>query len=318
MRNISLVRGRQDPNSNRAKQFARLKRGFVLQMFLREGEFWNAVRETREQYGIESQVQMPPAGRAPLYTVFTQDDLGWSRIGQKVREAVLDGVPKLGVRMIPEGFEDASLLITEWGDFLTACVLFDPPADKLVEFAEYAGPSWVSVEPVDDEKPQRIPAASPIRIVRDPMGEKIQMMGFFMKTIQELEKTFPDIDIWDQVQEIWSKEGLIDQYHSRLEAIPERFYIDVREDTHLRDVGDAYRLLKDIQKGRNDKGGAPARDPLVAVQCAVLYDRHNSTDPTDKRRREWTYKRLAKHFGLKSERAAKQFVELGREFLEKN
>jgi hypothetical protein len=56
---------------------------------------------------------------------------------------------------------------------------------------------------------------------------------------------------------------------------------------------------------------------LIAVQCAVLYDRHNSEDSTDKRRRKWTYRRLAEEFGLASARAARDFVNLGREICEK-
>jgi hypothetical protein len=61
-----------------------------------------------------------------------------------------------------------------------------------------------------------------------------------------------------------------------------------------------------------------ARDPLVAIQCAILYNRHNQKDPEDGRRRTWTYERLAEEFGLKSARAATAHVIVGRKILGEN
>jgi hypothetical protein len=64
--------------------------------------------------------------------------------------------------------------------------------------------------------------------------------------------------------------------------------------------------------------GKSERDPLVAIQCAILYDRHNQKDSADGRRRTWTYERLAEHFKLKSTRAATEYVTAGREILREN
>ena len=64
-------------------------------------------------------------------------------------------------------------------------------------------------------------------------------------------------------------------------------------------------------------GTKPPRNQLIAVQCAILHDRHNKTDASDKRRRLWTYKRLAEEFSLASAQAAKDHVRLGRKLLKK-
>lgn len=69
-----------------------------------------------------------------------------------------------------------------------------------------------------------------------------------------------------------------------------------------------------IRKVQPAKGTKRSRDPLVAVQCAILYDRHNQ-QLEDKRQRRWTYAKLGKEFGL-STRAAKDYVILGREIIE--
>jgi hypothetical protein len=90
-----------------------------------------------------------------------------------------------------------------------------------------------------------------------------------------------------------------------------RYLIIVDEYTTEADVRQAYRKIAAIRK-KTAKGGAPKRDPLVAVQCAILYDEDNPPDQANKGRRRWTHEKLAKRFGLKSSRAAKDHIELGR------
>jgi len=56
-------------------------------------------------------------------------------------------------------------------------------------------------------------------------------------------------------------------------------------------------------------------DKLVAVQCAILYDDYNSTDPDNGRVKRWTYETLAvemQAFGVKNKRSAELHIEFGR------
>jgi hypothetical protein len=83
-------------------------------------------------------------------------------------------------------------------------------------------------------------------------------------------------------------------------------------------------LISDTLPERSKKG-PPRRDPLVAVQCAVLYDRHNGKDPEVRRRLLWSYERLAEEYGLgagETQKAKKQaaaaYVALGRKLLEES
>lgn len=62
--------------------------------------------------------------------------------------------------------------------------------------------------------------------------------------------------------------------------------------------------------------GAPRRDPLVAIQCALLHDLHNySPVPEDRRLRKWNLKRLSEESGLKGAPAAKIHIAEGRKVL---
>ena len=71
-------------------------------------------------------------------------------------------------------------------------------------------------------------------------------------------------------------------------------------------------MIREVQPYNGTK---TRRASLVAVQCAVLHDRHNLREPEDRRRRRWNYTRLADRFGLSSARVASDYVALGREIL---
>jgi hypothetical protein len=96
-----------------------------------------------------------------------------------------------------------------------------------------------------------------------------------------------------------------------------RPYIDVKPNHIQKDIESAFKVLC----ARHETRPAPGRrqrDELTAVQCAVLHERYNLPDPTDKRRWTWTYERLAEEFGLGTWRAAKSHVQLGRGLLNHN
>lgn len=90
------------------------------------------------------------------------------------------------------------------------------------------------------------------------------------------------------------------------------YRIIVDEETKEEDIVRAFRAIKAAYGFRNP-GGKPPIDRLTALQCAILYDEHNSVDPDDRRCKIWTYKTLAAKFGLRDERSAEEHVKRGRE-----
>src|SRR5215204_185860 len=77
-----------------------------------------------------------------------------------------------------------------------------------------------------------------------------------------------------------------------------KFHYEIRrnEYTTEADVRQALGKLAALRK-KSPKGGAPKRDQLVAVQCAILYDDDNASDLADGRRKRWTHDKLAKKTG---------------------
>ncbi len=264
---------------------------------------------------------MPPQDKN-LLLVFYMDDADWSAHGEEFRRKLTEKVPELERRVVPDALRDRFLLY-EWGDFLAACIVFDPPAEKLTEFADYGGPTRVSPSHTAAyNEPILSATAPPIQVVKDPFRHDIARIAFMFEVIdaleEEIDRRHPEIGVRSIIQDILDDEDFAKPMHYRLEKIPERYYLDVREDTPLEEVKRGYHVIKGLLGSQRNRSGAPSRDPLIAVQCAILYDEFNESDPADKRRRKWTHKRLAEKFGLKSARAAKEYVTAGREVRGKN
>lgn len=306
MVSVSLARGGAEPGSGRAKRVAKLKRELVLQWFLKRGVFWNAVKDARQRIGVEGRIGTAHHGGKHLSAVLAMDSLDWSDFGNKARSSILEAMAELKTQTIPRSLDD-QFLLREWADFLVLCIMYDPPAYALIEFAEYGGPTWILARGDQTAEQQRKGAAPPVRVVRDPFESEIQRVVQISKVIDLIEETHPEIRAWDLVE----KKGLLEQFRSEMESIPRHLHIEVEEDTTALDVTDAYRAIRRIQQKHN-QGGASVRDPLVAVQCAVLYDSYNGRDLQDNRRKKWTYEKLAAKFGLPSPRAAKEHVRKGR------
>lgn len=165
-------------------------------------------------------------------------------------------------------------------DFLGACVMCDPPGDGLLEFSEFDPPHprvfWPATN-ADERAAAELP-----RMIAPP------------------------------IEFVW-KRGPNAPYEDDERFGEYRIVVD--EYTKEEDVVAAFRAIKAAYGYRNP-GGKPPIDKLTAVQCAVLYDDHNGTDPEDRRVKRWSHKKLAANLGLKNERSAEEHVKRGRELRE--
>ena len=232
-----------------------------------------------------------------------------------------------------------------WLRFVSICVLYDPPETALPEFANSAQvrPYRVSTTADSDSEPI-VMETPPIAALADPTEERALVMWQVNLILDEINKRHLqalglDIhDLWRDV--LRSSPHITSQIWQKEELLQKCLYIEVDESTTDQDVRAAHRLIRAKQKRERwlvplaaDAAAGQAildarrslpprvkslRDPLLSLQCAILHDRHNQTDPSDKRIRRWSYKRLAEHFGLRSARAAREHVTAGRQLLEKN
>src|SRR5829696_10233244 len=133
--------------------------------------------------------------------------------------------------------------------------------------------------------------APPIRTLRD--GDKSMLVEewFWRQVVEEIGKRFLEpagMNIHEMMREVLdsSPSLLKREQELREQETPARHFIAVDEETTADDVHRAFKLISATLPERPTKG-APRRDPLVALQCAILHDRHNAKDPEDRRRRRW-------------------------------
>lgn len=237
------------------------------------------MRSVRSEWNITARRTMPSEGDIGTYCPVEQAPekpaphkftMALGRFFDSWRDALWP----LKEHFVPDGLRRGPA----WDDFFGACVMCDPPDDRLLEFAGFGAvyPSlfWSVVDCELDE----IDASKVHSMIAPPV-----------------ERVFKE-----------SYEGG--------EAFME-YRIVVDQHTKEEDMIHAFRAIKAASNFRNP-GGKPPIDGLVAVQCAVLYDDHNGTDLADRRVRAWTYKKLADKFrglGVKNERSAEEHVKRGRE-----
>jgi hypothetical protein len=334
-------------SSPHLEKVSRLKRELTKQLFIRQGEFWDAVSEMRTRWSITAQERLPELPKfSPFPKEFPPDqysnwlgDIAWYE-----REVVPEGM-----RRRPGHW---------WTRFVSACVLYDPPELALLEFAAYGEPLPIPlprIEPVEslptpedilerakaagaeaaqrfaDQLENRAQESKPnasqkshrsfaimpsVVTLRDPYEVEEVERWYWVQVVRELIERYirpQGLDVGKILEEILRSPELWGEYLRRMEHVPKTHYISVDEYTSEADVKNARRLIRETLE--QNPGGRPLRDPLVALQCAVLYDRHNGRHPEDGRRRVWTHEKLAVEFDLESWRAAKAHVQLGRELL---
>ncbi len=314
----------------------------VAQLFARDGAFWEAVRKLRSEWGIEAVRRLPP----PNLRLFHPEDLCRPPQEWGEREDWVETLEEYRMQWKP--FDDEEDLdnyqewerdleaivratiphrltvldVSDWPRFVAACALCDPPETALLEFADWGGPFALDLpfDETDDDSTiasYLLSLSSGARKSSDPHKQLVVDNRLLKHLVRELEERFlvPEgLTAEGVLQEIVTgKPEILTEALQDAAAVESPPLIPVYEITTEDDVRRRYRIIA-ATRGTSRKG-APHRDPLVAIQCALLHDRHNEPVPGDRRRRKWTHKSLARKFGLKGSWAAKIHVAEGREVL---
>ena len=132
-------------------QLQRYKRGLVLDLFLRRGSFWNAVLGVRSHWNITAVRRLPPplpeAGHLapgigpnpPPPKMKPGEAEEWMECYNRW---IADLQQFIYRPLVPDRYHGLEWW-PSWSNFLSACVLYDPPETDLLAFAAY-----------DDPKPQ--------------------------------------------------------------------------------------------------------------------------------------------------------------------
>ena len=130
--------------SSAGRRLRQLRGDLVVQLFTRRGPFWAAIREARDRWRISAKVGLPPSVVGWLLPEAAPDS-GDSKKYWEYAHRWLDEMSALRARAVPDPRPSASETFdhhadASWKHFLAACVLYDPPDDRLVEFAAYREP----------------------------------------------------------------------------------------------------------------------------------------------------------------------------------
>jgi hypothetical protein len=326
----------------------------VASLFTRQGIFWDEVADLRARRGITATVGVPPpADDCVLLPADAPKQQEWERGAQAQEEsqeewfarlhkdyaafeykwAWLEDLESILRKTVPvryRGYRNSTMVECpeweSWQRFIAACVLYDPLETSLSVFARYSEPPYYYVGLPDQTTPDqdksdfvymRMP---PIRLLKDPDEERRIEAWWFERLLDEVNKRHlkpRGLDLREMLLEVRANSPEIeDELEKKNESNKPSYYIFIDEETRELDVRKAFRTIAAAQSNRKVPLKAP-RDRLKALQAAILYDRHNPRDPTDKRRWTWTLERLAAELELGTARTAKDYIELGRDLLDK-
>ena len=328
----SQPRNNRQLSSDAELQLQRYKRGLVLDLFLRCGSFWNAVLGVRSRWNITAVRRLPPplpedghlapgiGPNPPPPKMKPKEAQEWTECFNRW---IADLQRFIYRPLVPDRYHGLEWW-SSWSNFLSACVLYDPPETDLLAFAAYDDPKpqtphghrWLQGT-VDEQFPRMV--APPIKFIwhDDPFALQRAEKWYWAWIIAKVGEQYLEplgLDTQTVIDEILANHPWIREGYEEMTKVEPHRYITVEEHTTEEDIRRAFRMLAATHESR-PPANRPPRDELLAVQCAILYDRHNHTDSSDRRRRKWTHERLSKQFGLKSSRAAKEYVAAGREML---
>lgn len=310
-------------------RLARFRDALTIDLVRRAGPFWTAIEAVRERWRVEPAVAVPTLsaasryGQIRLFLPGTHPDP--SRLAQELGvwdsdRFPLDGIPGEILQVVSEAADPVELLThpvalwyldlkrlhdaviperarspiapfreAAWVPFLSACVLFAPPRDRLREFAhgwvpqlfakavQDAPVSAAAVEPLTDGP---LMLNGPIVTLED--AEAVQsaeqwLYFAFYDFLREYLGQTRDLDLDAVVEEAavvrreaW--DALHDAYFDRLSAalLDRHRYISVDAATTREDVLAAFAVLK--AGFPPPAPGRPTREPLTCVQVAIWRD----------------------------------------------
>jgi hypothetical protein len=319
-----------------------------VDLYLRRGLFWELVRDLRHGRHILPVVQLPPSSSKSYDLLLPEgapnppEPIGippkdeeqaerWWAQETKLQEFETDwkrDLVRILEQVVPERYRGGPIHgnteYRAWQNFIAACVLYDPPDEELLEFAVFSDPPPYVVglphggDEARDYARVVYMESPPVKTLQDPITAEAIQRQFWNRVLAEVQERHLEplgLHINDMVIEALEKcPEILDERRQQESLNEHRYYIEVDEDTSPQDVDRARQMIQG--NFRKKRGGKPPLDRLLALQCSILHDEYNETDPTDRRVRRWTYKRIADEFGLRNARSAEEHVKLGRDLLQ--
>lgn len=302
-------KGIKEFESSALRRIQQFKRDLVLQLYLEKGPFWEVIDEAREYWDPPVYIEVPPKNYS---AVRAGGGLEWL---QYVYDLIPDIIPERYYSYYSEHW---------WEQFVSACIHFHPPETELLAFAAFSDPEPLLVFPsgvlpewdihnppphIDvDNLPGMV--APPIKMMSDSSLNTAVNEVFWHHVVEALWSRhlkplgFSDAEVASMIDDVINNvPEVVQQVLEELERLNRpRPYIEVDEHTTLDDVKNVYLAIRETQPG--PEGRRSKRDPLTAVQCTILHDRHR-----------WTYEQIAERQGFSDFSVASKYIQRGREIL---
>jgi len=283
-------------------------------LYLQRGVFWDAIRELRERRGITAKKGLPPSGDNVSEFISPRRSPGDDFVTY-MEEWIAD-LKDIEQRCVPTRFQGSA----QWRYFISACVCFDPPLEDLDTFTRHGDLRYLdpNVEP-DAHGVRRVrapmQAMAPLRwaIADEKEFEEVHFW-LFERVLEELGERClgpAGVDLEEAVREIFDTTELGKQCRAKKHSLRREWHIVASDGVNANDIKKAADSIPAVREARSS-GGRPARNPVVAIQCAALYDAHDTEGedaPKTKKRRL-----LAERYGL-PENEVKHYVKLGRDLI---
>lgn len=298
------------------------KRLLTLDLATRHGTFARLITDLRRRWGIVARREVPDNQGDTRFVLYVPNEwpatipqlqveaenryerLKWGFVPAKIaglgehQAAWYRELNRLHLQCVPDSCRANDRFGgSVWIPFMSQCALYDPPWDRLLDFADDARVR-IDVAPAvlatcDDDQgvpePEYAMVQAPVETVIDSHATVNALLEYFeaLDTLlgDKLNAEF-GIDFWAMRRAtIDDHPELKNRLHEDINASVRWQAIRVEAHTTEADVTGAYKLIK-TRTMVQAKSNRPPRDPLVCVQCAIWYDDDG-----------WSHKRLGKHFG---------------------
>lgn len=281
--------------SSAERRIMRFRHDLVLSLYLRDGQFWEAVSGLRAKWEVCPECVIPSHAHlraelrhAPNLAVDPEDPFAPHPDSDENIESTRawfnDLEWLLRVSIPDDLLPDLSLNMRlfaemDWRDFVGACVLYDPPPAQLFEFA-YAVPVRLTTigtatAGILEETPTSPGMlAPPIETLYGRGVEYLATAAYYEALIGEIAKTHLEplgLDIRHIRREIhFENPDILNLREATLAAFPLSHYISVDSETTDADVRNARRMIV-ATLPPTDPTATRARDDLLSVQLAIWH-----------------------------------------------
>lgn len=290
-------------------RIANCVQSFVIALVKQSGSVWTEICDVRRRWEIDARTQVPPVMLSS--SVHTPEGAPETvPVGEEGFEEWFEFIERWGRdleelhdKIVPEDCHEGHIYQSRhtWRQFLSACVIYDPPDDRLEEYASRRLIHQMGLR----GSPYGMTAA-PIRQMRDADAAEnawVTVLNRLLDNVIRHHREKPEKDIEEHIREALRSADLLDSVDEYRQQNPATPFIEVQPWHREDDIRKAFRLIREAQK-EGPQRGRPKRDQLQAVQCAIFADRYS-----------WTEDEVSKHYGWESYGKAGKYIRAGRTIL---